>query len=661
MACGSSAPAPSVAPQATLAPSSANENVPESTPPLGEEERYFSDGSPWNQPAPAARAEDQSDLRSIAESKPGEGLYVNIERFSIRAYEAAETEVPVDCRFTNTGNPIAAPIPEGAELDPTVDSPMSILDRDAGRSWDFAGLRRDEAGAYSCWLGSEVNLRGDGVAPPGPASGEHVGARWFESHRSRACGFPLLAGLIRPHELERGEIDHALVLGYPGIRGRFYVEPASTAHSVFELITEDEGLPCGARVVLDPQLDIDSLPVDRNGKTILRALQRYGAFVGDYAGGITLYAEANGPAFARYEAIGFDGASLHDHPELLEHLQLVEHGPYLDGDLNRNPADLVARSEASRWRNLEPLPGSIRAQFEALPNEDIDAPGEFYYRSNERRHDVIAEALAGRGGVTMGVGSDQLYTFAALSGATMLVAIDYDPRIRFVHEIYAKLIAESENPERLIARFAPRQRRQTAELLQSSSEQAQRLYRRLAGDLHTYLQRVQRRPASWLQAQHYAHVRSLILSGRFIARTGDLTANGTLREASVLLRSLGAQIGVFYPSNAEQFFPFREDFVRNIANIPGGDRSLLLRTIRHPQLPNVRGDSWHYVLHDLSDFRERIETGAYLRINEVMEDLIASRANSQDGVSRFTAEIPHHRANRRRRREQRERSRPSQR
>jgi hypothetical protein len=54
----------------------------------------------------------------------------------------------------------------------------------------------------------------------------------------------------------------------------------------------------GGRIQLDPQWDIENSGLSASGKIIARALQEYGAFCGDYAGGNVLYAE-NSPEALR--------------------------------------------------------------------------------------------------------------------------------------------------------------------------------------------------------------------------------------------------------------------------------------------------------------------------------------------------------------------------
>jgi hypothetical protein len=123
---------------------------------------------------------------------------------------------------------------------------------------------------------------------------------WWTSHGARACGFPLSAGLITVEEMQQGKIEHALVLAYPHIRSHWYTPPASTAQVTTSQAIPTRGIPCGGHIQLDPALDVNSLPLSASGKIIARALQEYGAYVGDFAGAIVIYADASPTAQAAW-------------------------------------------------------------------------------------------------------------------------------------------------------------------------------------------------------------------------------------------------------------------------------------------------------------------------------------------------------------------------
>ncbi len=299
-----------------------------------------------------------------------------------------------------------------------------------------------------------------------------------------------------------------------------------------------------------------------------------------------------------------------------------------------------------------PLSDAARARLEALPNETIAAPTEFYFRTNERRHDLLVAELANLGGAVVGVGSDQLYTLAAQTRASLIVGVDYDERIPLVHAIYAVLVPEAETPEILAAFFNAERAAETRALLaarladHSRKADVLRLFDRYRGDWERYLPGVSRRVrrgvvGSWLaDPGHYAHVRALFRTGRVHARCGDLTGATTFRAVGDALRELGVPVRVLYLSNADQFFPYGEAFRANFEALPTDERSLVVRTLRHPQLPNAARDRWHYVVQPVVDLRARLQTGAYPRSQLLAEDLIHARRGREGGFSRLDETVP---------------------
>jgi hypothetical protein len=165
------------------------------------------------------------------------------------------------------------PIPNDAMPDPMDDHHMVVVDLHRQKSWDMWGVHQVEGG-WETGSGFVFDLTGIGVQPDGIGS-------------TRASGFPLLAGLIRLDEIQYGYMDHALVMAYDSPRSNMYVYPAS--------MSVDRGspnaIPEGGRIQLDPKANLDLFVLSPAGKVIARALQEYGAYLGDAADGIVLYAE----------------------------------------------------------------------------------------------------------------------------------------------------------------------------------------------------------------------------------------------------------------------------------------------------------------------------------------------------------------------------------
>ncbi|HJL17838.1 MAG TPA: hypothetical protein RMH99_19390, partial [Sandaracinaceae bacterium LLY-WYZ-13_1] len=275
--------------------------------------RPFADDSPWNTPIPAdvaIRSDSDALVEALATSSDWPGLQVAITPWSVPVYEVGGAGVPlveVHSPISNEGleHTFRWPVPPDAAPAPESDAHMTIIDRATGREYDFWAARRRADGSWECGLCSTADLDGSGVRPP------KGGARpWYESHGSRACGFPLMAGLIRAEELAAGRIEHALVLAYPALRRRWFTPPASTGHPDNGLLREDFGIPCGGRVQLDPSVDVDALGLSPAGRAIARALQEYGAYVGDFAGSINVYADGSPEAQAAFAGV-LDAGAMH--------------------------------------------------------------------------------------------------------------------------------------------------------------------------------------------------------------------------------------------------------------------------------------------------------------------------------------------------------------
>ena len=289
--------------------------------------RPYSDDSPWNARIPAGvaiRPDSAALVEHLRASFDGP-LSVSIHPWSVPAYEVTSATPLVEVRsmLSNEGEWLTFrwPVPAGAMSAPESDGHMVLYDRGSGREYDFYQGRRAADGTWDCTLCSTMDLRSTGVRPP--AGGDP----WYQSHGSRACGFPLLAGLIRVDEIRAGRIEHALVMAYPGLRQRWFVSPASTGHPNNGIISPDRGVPCGGRFQLDPSLDVTTLGLSPAGVTIARALQEYGMYVGDFSGSTNVYAEGSEEARAAWSGGVLDLLTTSRIP--LSSLRVVEWGTLL--------------------------------------------------------------------------------------------------------------------------------------------------------------------------------------------------------------------------------------------------------------------------------------------------------------------------------------------
>ncbi|MBK5230664.1 MAG: hypothetical protein JJE27_05765, partial [Thermoleophilia bacterium] len=99
----------------------------------------------------------------------------------------------------------------------------------------------------------------------------------------------------------------ALVIGIPGIAGGAPACPAT--HNV-GTTSDPNALPEGARLQLDPALSVDALSIPAWQKTIAKAMQKYGVYVRDNSGTLSLYGETSSATVGGRRYDGWNKANL---------------------------------------------------------------------------------------------------------------------------------------------------------------------------------------------------------------------------------------------------------------------------------------------------------------------------------------------------------------
>lgn len=243
--------------------------------------RPYSARSPWNTPVSAhARYADGLPVPGPLTSDPTQYTYPVYEV----GPRTPRRTLRVDGVFSNvtgSGRQLAleqrvnlrVPIPRGLRAAAGSDAQVVLVDRDTGDEWGAWQLRRDGNG-FRAENAYHYNVRWNGV-PPRTSDGRPFG--------SRGAGVPYLAGLVRPCEIARGRIDHALAFAYDA-PSPAHVYPASKSDGTG---SGPGALPEGTRLQLDPSLSVARIRAwgcRRICLVVARALQRYGMFVIDSSG-----------------------------------------------------------------------------------------------------------------------------------------------------------------------------------------------------------------------------------------------------------------------------------------------------------------------------------------------------------------------------------------
>lgn len=247
--------------------------------------RPYSESSPWNTqigPAPVRDPRSRGHIAALDGELTSDPTQYTYPVYAVGAGTPRRT-VRFDGRFSDVTRggsrlriqkegTVSLPVPEWAQAAAGSDAQVILLDAATGDEWGVWRLRREGDG-WAAENGYHYNTRWDGV-PPADASGRPFG--------SRGAGVPYLAGLIRPCEIARGRIDHALAFAYDYPTGQ-HVFPATKSDGKSSF----PDLPEGSRLQLDPSLSrarIEAWGCTGPCLVIARALQRYGMYVIDASG-----------------------------------------------------------------------------------------------------------------------------------------------------------------------------------------------------------------------------------------------------------------------------------------------------------------------------------------------------------------------------------------
>lgn len=252
-------------------------------------ERLFGTKSFWNRRVPASASVDPSSGALVSalvaelqqERAAGIGPWIGTGSGSTPVYRVgrrqARVRVHVDDRGVRGWKPLqralsAVPIPSDAKPAPGSDRHMTILQASTDTLWELFGARRAADGWHARWGGA---IRHVSESP-----GYYTASAWPGAKRNwgaTASSLPIVGGTMLLDELRTGRIDHALAINLPAPRARVFAWPAQRTDGT----GPGSALPEGARLRLDPALDVASMHLPKLTQMIALAAQRYGLVVRD--------------------------------------------------------------------------------------------------------------------------------------------------------------------------------------------------------------------------------------------------------------------------------------------------------------------------------------------------------------------------------------------
>ena len=246
--------------------------------------RPYDNSSPWNTPIGPSPEYDAASEIHIAALEGN--LTSDPTQFTVAVYLVDDSTprrtVHVGGWFSNVSNggeelvnrqggTVEVPIPDGAQPSAGSDAQIVLIDRQTGDEWGASNFEPRGNGEFDVQNIYHYDVAWSAVPPRSENGGAFA---------NRGSGLPYLAGLVRPCEIARGHIDHALAFAYKYPTSTF-VYPATKSDGASE---NPRDVPEGARLQLDPNISDDAFRAagcDGPCLTIAHALQEYGMYTVD--------------------------------------------------------------------------------------------------------------------------------------------------------------------------------------------------------------------------------------------------------------------------------------------------------------------------------------------------------------------------------------------
>ncbi len=270
-------------------------------PSIGPAGRLFAPDSVWNAPlADNARLDPQSrklvswlNQQVTQEYRQGPAPYIQTVTDSTSIYEVPANQRMVRVTLDNDqpwAHSLAralraVPIPGDAVPAAGSDAHMTVWQPSTDRLWEFWKARRAADGWHAAWGGAMQHVS----SSPGYFSTDSwPGAEPYWG--ATATSLPMVAGTMLISELKASRVDHALAIALPAAHAGEYAWPAQRTDGTD---TDPDSIPEGARLRINPDVNIPGLHLPPVIETMALAAQRYGMIVRDKTGqSVAFFAQA---------------------------------------------------------------------------------------------------------------------------------------------------------------------------------------------------------------------------------------------------------------------------------------------------------------------------------------------------------------------------------
>jgi len=247
---------------------------------------FYGPASFWNQPITTGAALDPGSAAMVAKAlvpyKSAANFWAGSNSWAkpLAYANAVSDTYKVGCKKYDCHTDVSFRIPLYAAASTGSDHHLVVIDSATGEELDM-WLASHNPATHDWWAGARyvTDPAGWGATC---AEKQHCGG-------AVAAGFAALGGIVRPEEIAQGHIDHALFFTTPYTRRDYIACPATHTDGTAD---DAAAIPEGARIQLDPAFPVEAQPWPRWEKILARALQKYGAYLGDTGDSLSFAAEA---------------------------------------------------------------------------------------------------------------------------------------------------------------------------------------------------------------------------------------------------------------------------------------------------------------------------------------------------------------------------------
>jgi hypothetical protein len=246
----------------------------------------YSAKSFWNQPIPADAAVDPGSAAMVAKAlvpyKTSANFWAGSNSWAkpLAYANPVSDSYTVGCKKYDCHTDVSFRIPLYARPSTGSDHHLVVIDSGTGKELDMWLASYDPS--TRSWSAGARYVNDPAGWGATCAEKQHCGG-------AVAAGFAAFGGIVRPEEIAQGHIDHALFFTTPYTRRDYIACPATHTDGTTD---DPAAIPEGARIQLDPAFPVEAQRWPRWEKILARALQKYGAYLGDSGDSLSFAAEA---------------------------------------------------------------------------------------------------------------------------------------------------------------------------------------------------------------------------------------------------------------------------------------------------------------------------------------------------------------------------------